>query len=159
MTVPFLNSSRQGSRPENTFRLDQGPYPSHSIEETVLAGKRVVIVEDEGIVQMHLRKLLTRAGLQVVGYALNGADAISTVLNDRPDLVIMDINMPGTINGLDAARRILSEYRVCIVMVTAYRDFQEEAEQLGASGYLTKPVESATLLVELRRAWQRFAAP
>ena len=68
---------------------------------------------------MHLRKLLTKAGLTVVGYALRGEEGVATVLRERPDLVLMDITMPGEMDGLEAARRILAEFPTCITMVTA----------------------------------------
>ena len=149
--VPFLFSPRSENPLTSSYSQQR-----NGLEETLFSGKRVVIVEDEGITQMHLRKILTRAGLLVVSYALNGAEGVATVLRERPDLVLMDINMPGEINGLEAARQILAQYHVCIVMITAYPDHREQAEQLGACGYALKPVDSVSLLPELQRAWKRF---
>ena len=151
MMVPFLATSR-----DDSADASQPSTQPTAQEIATLAGKRAVIVEDEGITQIHLRKILTRAGLQVVGYALSGAEGVETVLRLTPDIVLMDINMPGEINGLEAARQILRQYPVCVVMVTAYTDHRAEAEAMGASGYATKPVESRTLLLELQRAWARF---
>lgn len=67
-------------------------------------------------------------------------EGIETVLRERPDLVLMDINMPGKTTGLEAAWQILAQYHVCIVMVTAYPDHQEEAEFIGACGYALQPL-------------------
>ncbi len=152
MTLPILLNS-----PSESSATPPPHVPSSDAQEqTLLAGKRVVIVEDEGITQLHLRKILTRAGLIVAGYALNGRDGVATVLREQPDLVLMDINMPGEINGLEAARQIISVFSTCVVMITAYSDHKEEAQQLGASGYAIKPVESMTLFAELERAMKRF---
>ena len=82
--------------------LDSDLRPEHS---PVLAGKSVVVVEDEGITQMQLRRILRNAGLKVVGSATNGAEGVEVVLRERPDLVLMDIRMPGSFDGLEAARQ------------------------------------------------------
>lgn len=121
-----------------------------------LAGKRVVIVEDEGITQMQLRRVLTLAGLKVVGHALTGEEGVTVVLQERPDVVLMDITMPGNINGIEALRRIRTEYSVCIVMLTAYAEFREEAEAAGSCGYIIKPIDSTTLIPQLAQAFTRW---
>lgn len=99
-----------------------GAKPPLGSRSTVLQGKRVVIVEDEGITQMQLRSILKRAGLVVLASAVDGVEGVATTLRERPDLVLMDICMPGPFDGLEAARRILAEYHVCIVMLTAFSD-------------------------------------
>jgi len=122
-----------------------------------LAGKRVVIVEDEGITVMQLRRMLVRAGMLVVGTAGNGKEGIETVLRERPDIVLMDIKMP-VMDGLEAARRILETYPVCILMLTAYStaEYQHRAQAIGTAGYILKPITSQTLLPELQAAYARF---
>ena len=122
-----------------------------------LDGKRVVIADDEGMTLLFLRKALTGAGMVVVGEAQNGRQAMDLALRERPDLVILDIEMPG-MDGLEAARRILEGYSVCIVFLTAYKDdthFQQ-AWQQGACGYLTKPLNSKTLIPLLERIYLTF---
>lgn len=123
-----------------------------------LDGKRVVIVEDEGVTQMLLRHTLTRCGLKVVGFASNGEDAIEIVLSQHPDIVLMDVNIRGEMTGLEAASRILSEYRVCIVMLTAYAttEHQKAAEAIGACGYLLKPLQTDSLLRSLEAAYTKY---
>jgi two-component system, response regulator PdtaR len=125
-----------------------------------LAGKSAVIVEDEGLTQLLLRKCLTGAGMKVVGCAANGQAGVDLVLDVRPDLVLMDINMPGEIDGLEAAQTILSLYRVCIVMVTAYSEAENRrrAAEVSTCGYLVKPVTDATLIPALERAYVGWAA-
>ncbi len=127
-----------------------------SIEAASLQGRSAVIAEDEGITQMQLRTILSRAGLRVLASARDGAEAVQVVLLHRPEIVLMDINMPGPFNGLEAARRILAEFHTCIVMVTAYDDFQQEAERSGTCGYVLKPINSNFLVPALEAAWQGF---
>jgi len=122
-----------------------------------LRGKRVVIAEDQGVTQLHLRRILESKGMDVVGTAANGRDAIEVVLRTRPSLVLMDVQMP-VMDGLEASRYILDLFRVCIVMLTAYTEIkhQEEALLIGAVGYVIKPVTAATLVPQLDAALRKF---
>src|ERR1051325_3482922 len=106
-----------------------------------LKGKRAVIVEDEGITQLQLRRILRSAGMEVVGLAGNGQEGIRVVLEKKPDDVLMDIRMP-VMDGMEAARRILCKYNVCIVALTAFSDEEhwQEAQEIGMCGYVIKPV-------------------
>jgi two-component system, response regulator PdtaR len=125
--------------------------------EEVLAGKRIVICEDEGITMMQLRKALTRAGLIVVGIAGDGQDATEIVLREKPDIVLMDITMPG-MDGLEATRRIMAETSTCVVMLTANTDAErmEKAREYGAAGFVAKPITADLLLPALQQALHMF---
>lgn len=137
----------------------QPPTPSERNEDVaLLVGKRVVIVEDEGIIQMQLGKCLRRLGLEVVGTANNGLDGVEKSLAARPDIILMDVNLPGNINGLEAARQILSVYHPCLVILTAYSDYIEEAKRIGTCGYVIKPIDNLTLLHHLKKAYNTFLA-
>jgi AmiR/NasT family two-component response regulator len=134
--------------------------PENDRPDTVrLHGCRAVIVEDEGLTQMQLRKILVAGGLEVVGAAGDGRSAVDLVLRERPDIVLMDIHMP-EMNGLDATEQILTSVRVCVVMLTAYSDegCRERAQEIGASGYLIKPITASILLPQIAQAFGRFAA-
>ena len=124
-----------------------------------LSGKRVVIVEDEGMLQLQLRMMLRSEGMDVVGTAADGETAIKVVLATRPDVVLMDINMP-VMNGLEASERILAEFPVCIVMLTAFseEEYQRKAKKIGTCGYVIKPVTSDTLIPQLLTAVQGFSS-
>ncbi len=112
-----------------------------------LAGKRVVVCEDEGITVLQLARVLTHAGMVVVGCAVDGEEAVEFVLRQRPDVVIMDINMP-RMNGIEAMRRIMAVHRPAVIMLTAFADelHLEEALKAGAVGYIVKPVMGDELI-------------
>lgn len=130
---------------------------SQETEAISLLGKRAVIVEDEGITQLQLSKLLRSEGIKVVGTASNGQEGVELVLQEHPDIVLMDIRMP-VMDGLEATERILAEYRVCIVMLTAFSDaaYQQRAVELGACGYVLKPVTIETLMPRIKAAYHTF---
>ncbi|MDX1935093.1 MAG: response regulator [Capsulimonadales bacterium] len=132
-----------------------GPWSPE--QRSILPGKRVLIVEDEGLTQAQLRKLMTNAGMKVVGSAVNGAQGLEIALRERPDLVLMDINMP-VMDGLEATRRLLAEMSVCVVMLTAFSDQEtrSRAWAFGASGYILKPVDRTILLPQLESAYLQF---
>ncbi len=121
-----------------------------------LAGKTIVTVEDEGITQLQLRKLLTRAGLVVVGQAMNGQEGVDIVLREKPDLVTMDITMP-VMDGIEATPRIMETDDTCIIIVTAYasEEYQTKAREAGACGYLLKPLDSTALLPALEHSYEQ----
>lgn len=124
---------------------------------SLLKGKRVMIIEDEGLTLMHLRKICALAGMQVVGMAGDGEQGVQKALEAQPDIVLMDINMP-LLDGFGATERILKERSVCVVMLTAYdmEDYQERARTLGVSGYILKPITALTLIPQLEAAYQQF---
>lgn len=124
-----------------------------------LAGKRIVTVEDESITQLQLRKVLTRAGLIVVGQAMNGRDGVELILREKPDLVTMDITMP-IMDGLEATRQVMEKDDTCVVIVSAYTndEYRQRAEAVGASGYVVKPIAAASLLPALEYIYEHRAA-
>ena len=121
-------------------------------------GKRVVVCEDEAVTQLQLRRILTRAQFTLAGVAGDGQTAVEVILRERPDLILMDIQMP-ILGGLEAARRVLEVYPVCIIMLTAYNEeaFKEQAMEIGACGYLVKPIMGDALLPAVMQAMEIFA--
>src|SRR5579871_4891855 len=120
--------------------------------------QRALICEDEGLHVMAIRKALLRAGYQVVGEAMDGRKAVDLAKELRPDLVLMDINMPGPIDGIAATREILQTLPMPIIMLTAYSDDESvnAALDAGACAYLVKPITSEQLLPAIKLAIANF---
>jgi len=109
---------------------------------------RVIVADDESIIRMDLREMLTNLGYLVVGEAGDGRSAVNLARELRPDVVIMDIKMPGGIDGIDAAK-ILTEERIApVVLLTAYsqRELVERAKEAGVVGYIVKPFRESDLV-------------
>ena len=118
---------------------------------------RVVIAEDEAIIRLDLKESLEEEGYEVVGEAGRGDQAIALVRELRPDLVILDIKMPG-VDGLTAARTIAAERICAVLMLTAFsqREIIEEARDAGALAYLVKPFQKNDLIPAIEVAIGRF---
>ena len=121
-------------------------------------GRTVVIAEDEAIVRLDLREILEEHGFDVVGETGRGDEAVALAREHRPDLLILDIKMPG-LDGLSAARDINSERKSAILILTAFsqRNLIEEARDAGALAYLVKPFQQEELLPAIEVALGRFA--
>src|SRR5213079_498231 len=116
-------------------------------------GVRILIAEDETIIRLDLRELLERAGYEVCGEARDGLEAVEVAGSMEPDLVILDVKMP-RLDGIEAARRILDERQIPIVMLTAYGqdELVARAVEAGVFGYLVKPFREQDLLPAIRTA-------
>ncbi len=118
---------------------------------------RVVIADDESIRLMSLKTQLQSLGLQVVGEAVNGKQAVDLVCRLKPDLAILDIKMP-EMDGLEAAKEIAAEYPIPVIVLTAYseKSLAERAIEAGVFAYLMKPVSEDDLMPTLLLAKSRF---
>ncbi|MEN9506442.1 MAG: hypothetical protein RI958_2368 [Actinomycetota bacterium] len=118
---------------------------------------RVVIAEDEAIIRLDLKESLEEEGYDVVGEAGRGDRAIELVRDLRPDLVILDIKMPG-VDGLEAAKVIAGERLCAVLILTAFsqREIIEEARDAGALAYLVKPFQKSDLIPAIEVAIGRF---
>ena len=115
---------------------------------------RVVLVDDEELVRSGLRLLLSNApDIEVVAEASNGRDAVATVLDTQPDVVLMDIRMP-VMDGIAAVEKILSVHAVPIIMLTAFDtdSFILRALRAGAAGFLLKSTPPESLMAAVRAA-------
>jgi len=130
---------------------------------------RVVIADDQELVRTGFTMILTAAGIEVVGQAANGVEAIAATRRLRPDVVLMDIRMP-ELDGLEAARRILADapttvdgQPVRVLMLTTFDldQYVYAALTSGASGFLLKDVSPDHLVhaVRLVRAGDALLAP
>lgn len=125
---------------------------------------RILIVEDEHIVAMDLERSLVSLGFQVIGTADRAAEAVQLAGEKSPDLVLMDIRLPGAMSGIDAARAIRQRWHIPVVFATAYADENtvEDATTTGPYGYITKPFRAkelnATIAVALHQHRETRAA-
>ena len=117
---------------------------------------RILIAEDETIIRLDLRALLESAGYEVCAEARDGAEAVELARSEQPDLAILDVKMP-RLDGIEAARRILDEHPIPIVMLTAYgqRELVNRAVEAGVFGYLVKPFRETDLLPAIATARAR----
>jgi two-component system, LytTR family, response regulator LytT len=123
---------------------------------------RVIVVDDEQLARDELGYLLGRVGgVEIIGQAGNGVDAVETINRLNPDLVFLDVQMPG-LTGFEVARRLLDGERSGnssnIIFVTAYDAHAIEAFEVNAVDYLLKPVDPARLDLALQRARRRIAS-
>jgi two-component system, response regulator PdtaR len=117
---------------------------------------RVLIAEDETIIRLDLKGLLEGAGFEVCAEARDGEEAVLLARETAPDVALLDVKMP-RLDGIEAARRILEERPIPIVMVTAYgeRDVVSRAVEAGVYGYLVKPFRETDLLPAIETARAR----
>jgi AmiR/NasT family two-component response regulator len=117
---------------------------------------KILIAEDETIIRLDLRKLLEEAGHEVCAEARDGAEAVELVEEHDPDLAILDVKMP-RLDGIEAAKRILEERPIPIVMLTAYGqdELVARAVEAGVFGYLVKPFRETDLLPAIATARAR----
>lgn len=117
---------------------------------------RVVIAEDEAIIRLDLSETLQEEGYQVVGETGRGDRAVELVRELRPDLVILDIKMPG-MDGLSAAKEIAKERLSAVLVLTAFsqHDLVEQARDAGVLAYLVKPFQKGDLVPAIEMALGR----
>src|SRR5438874_12264390 len=119
---------------------------------------RAVLVDDEQLARDELVYLLGQVGgVEVIGQAGNGVEAIDTIERLRPDVVFLDVQMPG-LTGFEVARRLVDTGAAAhIIFVTAYDQHAIEAFEVNAVDYLLKPVEQGRLELAVERARRRVA--
>jgi len=124
------------------------------------ARTRILVVEDERIVALDLQHILEGFGHEVVATAPSGERAIELARQHQPDLILMDINLEGKIDGTEAAERIQADRPIPVVFLTAYTESGTlaRAEKSAPYGYLVKPVETRALQATLRMALARSRA-
>jgi PAS domain S-box-containing protein len=122
--------------------------------------KKILIVEDEKIVALDLRSILTSVGYSVVGEAASGKQAVTAAGELKPDIILMDIALKGAMTGIDAAKIIIERHDIPIIFLTANSDEQtlERARQTDAFGYILKPFDERDVRTTLDMALYKHQA-
>lgn len=117
-------------------------------------GKRIMVVDDSRMVKLRMEDLLAETEYEIAAYCRSGEEAVEQYGQVLPDVVTMDIIMPG-MDGLEASQAILEEHpeaKIIMVSSLAYDDTFEEAKSIGAKAFLDKPFEKEQLLAALDQA-------
>ena len=124
-----------------------------------MQGLRTLIVDDEPLARERIRRLLLgKEGFDVVGECGDGAEALTAVRRDRPDVVFLDIQMPG-LNGMEVLERLGSDLPPAVVFVTAFDHYAVQAFEFHAVDYLLKPMDRGRFLQALDRVIKRVRNP
>ena len=120
--------------------------------------KSVMIVEDEMLTQRYLKDVLAEQEIAVSATVDNGKDALTYLEKGYCDLILMDINIKGPLDGLRLAKRILRQYNVCIIFITAYSDEYtlSEAIELSPYGFIVKPFDPDDIKIAIKIGYKRF---
>src|SRR5258708_28839344 len=107
-----------------------------------MVSSHILVVEDETIIAMDIQSRLQSLGF-IAEVAATGEEAVSKATEEPPDLILMDIVLPGTLDGIQAAEEIHRRFDVPVVYLTAYSDIKtlERAKKTGPFGYLLKPLK------------------
>lgn len=118
----------------------------------------ILVVEDERIVAKDIKLSLQNFGYHVPGLAASGEEAIKKAAELQPDIVLMDIQLKGKMDGVQAAEQIYNCLNIPIIYLTAHSDYNtlERAKEIGPFGYILKPFEEQDLLVTIETALHRY---
>ncbi|WOF17366.1 response regulator [Methanoplanus sp. FWC-SCC4] len=119
-----------------------------------MKGLKILIVEDDAIISMDIEQRVNRLGCRVTGVLDRGDKVFSNVAGERPDIVLMDINIKGDMDGVSVAERLLEDYGLRVIYITAYSDMsmRERALKTDPLGYLVKPIRESELIEMLEYA-------
>ena len=118
-----------------------------------MKGKKILIVEDDRLIALDYEMSLERLGFVITSIVDTGEDAIEHAENERPDLVLMDLRLPG-MDGLECfkeLKKINPTVKVIVVSIIAREDTMKEAKELGAKGYVIKPITEQKLITEIKK--------
>ena len=142
------------------FQVKSENYPRVSQEERMKNtrdGLSVIICDDDRFIVSSLKEQLEGSEYQVIGEAANGLDLVRLCEKEKPDIVIVDIEMP-VMNGIDATRELVEKNLAkCVILLTSFDDekYIEGAIETGASGYITKPVEQDVLIPTIESCFRK----
>ncbi len=122
-----------------------------------MSAKKVLIIEDEGIVSSDLRSFLTPLGYTVTASVFSGEEALQYCRSDPPDAVLIDIGLQGRLDGIETARLLKKERQVPFIYITGFADEKTigRARKTGPEGLLLKPIAEKELEKALERIFKK----
>jgi len=119
-----------------------------------MSGETIQIVEDEGLIAIHLSEMLEKAGYRVSTPAYSGEVALREIEKSKPDIILMDIGLGGKLDGIDTAREIRERFSIPLIFVTAYTSETalERIRKVAPEGVITKPFLEKNLLALIRKS-------
>jgi len=124
----------------------------------IVLPKSIVVVEDEMMAQRYLKDILENLGIERVETFTTGEDALEWLNLVKCDLLVADINLKGSIDGIQMAKKILEKYDIPIIFITGYSDADTVNEALSTSpfGYIVKPFSQSDIELQVRVGYQKF---
>ncbi len=122
-----------------------------------MSGEKILLVEDDDVIAKVEDWRLKNLGYSVCGRATNGAEAMELVVKTKPDLVLMDINIKGDVDGIETAKMIKSGFKIPVVYVTSHSDGHtlERAKETRPDGFIVKPFDDNDLRVAIELALKK----
>lgn len=128
--------------------------------EEATAPANILIVEDEGIIADNIASRLLKSGYKVAGIVDSAEEALRKVPLSKPDLVLMDIHIKGSLDGIETTKKLRERYDIPVIYLTAHTDPQtiNRAKMTGGFGFLTKPIDHRTLATTIEMATHKHRA-
>lgn len=122
-----------------------------------MSTNKILIVEDEAVVSLDIARRLEKMGYEVIGRLASGEEALELVQEERPDLVLMDINLQGEMDGIQTATTLYKNYGLPVIYLTAYagESTLERAKESKPYGYILKPFKERELHAAIEIAISR----
>jgi len=126
-----------------------------------LTGESILVAEDDGLIALYLTELMEKAGYRVIGAASSG-EAVLQMLEEskKPDLILMDVGLAGSLDGIETARLIQQRFSVSLIFLTGYpyENTLERMREVEPEGYIVKPFPEVNLLALVRQVMDRRTA-
>lgn len=121
---------------------------------------KILIVEDEAVVSLDIARRLEKMAYEVIARVASGEEAIAAIAAEPPDLVLMDINLQGSLDGIETAAKIDRDYQIPVIYLTAYAGDSTigRAKETNPYGYILKPFKERELRAAIEVALQRKRA-
>lgn len=120
--------------------------------------KKILIVEDDFIIQIFLKKIISEVGCKIVGTTNNSDNVIDIIDNENPNIIFMDISIDGKKNGIELSDMINSKYNIAIVYITGNTDeaTMKLAKKTNPLHIISKPVDEETLVEEIKSVCEKY---